>query len=68
MMSTKKSRDYKVAVYWRDDDGIWHHHGTWEGEAADAADAKHLALDALEDQRVEMWKAEILGNDARVRP
>jgi hypothetical protein len=61
-MTAKTHKDFKVAVYFRDEDGIWHHHGTWEGQAHDAADAKHLALDALEDTRIEWWKAEILSS------
>lgn len=57
-----KPRTYKVAVYWRDDERIWHHHGTWEGEANSPADARTRALNALEDERIESWKAEIIGS------
>ena len=67
MMTLKwQPKTYKVAVYWRDDDGVWHHHGTWEGEAATPSDAKYKVVDALSDVRVESWKGEIL--EAKKRP
>jgi hypothetical protein len=59
----RSPRAYKVAVYWRDDDGIWHPHGTWEGVAANPADAKHQAIEALSDARIEGWKAEIISSN-----
>jgi hypothetical protein len=65
MMTQQLPRTYKVAVYFRDDDGIWHYHGTWDGEAANPADAKHQAIDALADERIEGWKAEILAGPKR---
>ena len=59
----RSPRAYKVAVYWRDDDGIWHYHGTWEDTAANPADAKRQAIDALSDVRItDPWKAEIINN------
>jgi hypothetical protein len=61
MMTEKKPRGYRVAVYFRDDDGIWHYHGTWEDDAVDVADAKAKAINALADDRIEGWKAEIIG-------
>jgi hypothetical protein len=57
-----RTKHYKVAVYFRDDAGIWHPHGTWEDTANSPADAKYRALDALSDHRVEGWKAEILAD------
>lgn len=61
MMTTQsKPKTFKVAVYFRDDDGVWHHHGTWDGEAASPSDAKYKAIEALADQRIEAWKADIL--------
>jgi hypothetical protein len=68
MMSTEKPRTYKAAVYWRDDDGVWHHHGTWEGEAGNPADAKTQAVEALADDRIEGWKAEILDSKPAPKP
>jgi hypothetical protein len=69
MTSTGKPKTYKAAVYWRDDDGIWHHHGTWEGEAGNPADAKTQAINALEDERLETsWKAEILESKPIPKP
>jgi hypothetical protein len=53
-------RTYKVAVYFQDDDGAWRPHGTWEGPALTALDARLHALDALADVRIEGWKAEVL--------
>ena len=61
LLSTR--RNYKVAVYFRDADGIWQHMDTWTGKAADAADAKEQALEALSDPRIESWKSEILVTD-----
>jgi hypothetical protein len=61
MLAEQKPRYFKVAVYFRGDDRIWHYHGTWEGEAASPADAKIRALVALEDVRIDGWKAEIIG-------
>ena len=66
MMTEKKPRTYKVAVYFRDDDGIWHPHGTWEGDAASPADAKYRAVDALADDRIDGWKGEILARPRHV--
>jgi hypothetical protein len=60
MMTQQKPKTYKVAVYFRDDENVWHHHGTWSGEAASPSDAKYKAIEALADERIEGWKAEIL--------
>jgi len=60
MMTKQSPKHYKVAVYWRDDDDIWHFYGTWEDTAANPADAKTRALDALREERIEYWKAEII--------
>ena len=62
MMTRQKPKTYKVAVYFRDDNGVWHPHGTWEDTAASPADAKYKALDALSDDRIEGWKAEIISS------
>jgi hypothetical protein len=60
MTQQKKPRTYKVAVYFRDDDGVWHHHGTWDGEAVSPFDAKCQAIKELSDVRIEGWRADIL--------
>ena len=60
MMTQAKPKTYTVAVYFRDHDGIWHHHKTWSGEANSPADAKYKAIDAFPTARISKWKAEIL--------
>jgi hypothetical protein len=52
---------YKVAVYFGEGDRVWHHADTYRCAAASADEAKRRALDALEDTRVEFWKAEVVG-------
>ena len=53
---------YQVTVYfWDDTYSGWHPHGTWEGEAASETDAEKRALDALVDERIDGWKAEVTG-------
>jgi hypothetical protein len=60
MMTQAKPKTYKVAVYYRDADGIWHYHATWHGEANSPADAKYRAIDLLSTPQIEKWKAEII--------
>jgi hypothetical protein len=69
MMQVKqRHKTYKVAVYFRDDEGVWHHHGTWEGEVASPLDAKCEAIRALADDRIDGWKAEILDSWRSIKP
>ena len=70
MMSklSTKPKTYKVAVYFRDDDGIWDPHGTWEGEAASPFDAKVEAIRALADDRIDGWRADIVESWQGVKP
>jgi prepilin-type N-terminal cleavage/methylation domain-containing protein len=51
---------YTVAVYYRGDAGEWKHCDNYEAAAGSAAEAKTKALDALEDTRIDGWKAEVL--------
>jgi hypothetical protein len=52
---------YTVAVYFFTDDGDWRRHGTWEGVAADPADAKKQAIGELADYRIDGWMAMLTG-------
>lgn len=53
-------RQYVVAVYYRGDEGAWHFLSTWSGCAPNDSTAESLALDALEDPRIDGWKAEVV--------
>ncbi len=50
---------YTVAVYFKDDQGIWRHHGDWSGVAVSLEDARALAMEALADHRIDEWTAEV---------
>jgi hypothetical protein len=51
---------YLVAVYYRGDEGAWHFFSTWSGDARNDSEAESMALNALEDVRIDGWKAEIV--------
>jgi hypothetical protein len=51
---------YVVAVYFLGDEGAWHYHATWSGDAPNDSTAESLALDAIEDVRIDGWKTEII--------
>jgi hypothetical protein len=52
--------DYEVAVYYLGDHGEWLVHDIWVGHADSREDAEKQALDALEDVRIDGWKAEVV--------
>lgn len=51
---------YEVAVFFNNDYGTWSYHDSWTGVASSPEEAKKKALDALEDTRIEFWRAEVL--------
>lgn len=51
---------YEVTVSFMNDYGTWSYFGSWTGVADNPDEAKGKALDALEDHRIDGWKAEVL--------
>jgi hypothetical protein len=58
--TAKGAGTYTMAVYYRGDQGEWRHLDNWTGRATADEDARQQALNALEDVRIDGWKAEVI--------